>query len=56
MNPSEPLSRRIRRLKIEEQLRSFRCVLWPSVSFDLTDDEELAAATAWVERIMDSVG
>jgi len=56
IDPAEPLARRIRRLKIEEHLLSMRCVLWPNVSFDVTDVKERAAAVAFIERLLDGIG
>lgn len=54
-DPSEPLARRIRRLKIEEWLRTRHCVKWPDDVYYLTEPKELAAAVAFVESLFDAV-
>ena len=55
VDPSEPLERRIRRLKIESYLQGLRCTLWPGAGFDLTDSKELDEAVVFVEQILDSL-
>lgn len=55
IDPSEPLERRIRHLKVESYLEGLRCTLWPGVGYDLTDEKERAAAVVFIEQILDSI-
>lgn len=53
--PVVSLSRRVRRLKIEQYLRGLHCVRFPGDIWDLTDPKELEQAVDWVEELLGSV-
>lgn len=56
MPRTEPVARRVRRLKIDEWLRSQHAVIWPGVVFYTDQEEQRAEAVAFIERLIDAVG
>lgn len=53
-DPDVPLPVRVRRYKLDRYLQGLRCVLWPSVVWDLTDPKERAQAVAFLEEVIEA--
>lgn len=51
----ESVARRVRRLKIDEYLKSTHAVIWPNVIFYVDQEDQRAQAVAFIERLIDSI-